>query len=204
DKDGLKDLRKAQHAIAKYIEVVENEQGQLAAQTAEPLPRFKEPAEWTKAEQAAVAESVIKHNPLLGSLSEELNTMNEVLGMNCTCSSQVPAPEGWLHLTECPARNPLAQPTPEERGVQMEWIHKHIDMLTQRMDNVHTHWQGKVNMVSDNEWTYEGGTKDWDEWTCKSCGSHVRTEANYGPPKKCHMHPPEDAAEPTRAYVDQG
>jgi rubrerythrin len=177
-KDGIKDLRKAQHAIAKYIEVAE-----AAEEINQVGVTFGDIAEPDKV-----------------SLSAELNNMNEVLGMNCICSTQVPAPEEHMHLKECPARDKLRQPTANERG--MEGLYNEIRNLWSEIRAMENHWQGKVNMVSDNEWTYEGGTKDWDEWTCKQCNSHVRTEAGHGPPKMCHMHAVEEGG-PTPAYVNQ-
>jgi hypothetical protein len=73
-KDGLKDLRKAQHAIAKYIEVVEGESALTPAGEAATLDdvmyrerpsRFKDPKEWTEEERAEVAGHIEQTNPLL-------------------------------------------------------------------------------------------------------------------------------------------
>lgn len=73
-KDGLKDLRKAQHAITKYIEVVEAAQVNSVGATLDDImykerpSRFKDPKDWTKEEQAQVAEQIERTNPLLGQI----------------------------------------------------------------------------------------------------------------------------------------
>lgn len=67
DKGGIEDLKKAQHSITKYIEVVEAKEASPGA------PRmFKHPNDWTPEEQRRVAETVLKHNPLLRGLNQSL------------------------------------------------------------------------------------------------------------------------------------
>lgn len=118
NKDGIQDLRKARHAIDKYIEVAEH-------QEAENFP----------------------HN---------------MVGLTL----------GDIHL-----KRPEYPDGPEGQAVAPP-DHREVN--------------------STYKFTYEGGTRDIDEWTCKLCSEHLWLQRGYQP-ESVHECP----AEATRAYVDQ-
>lgn len=208
-KGGLQDLEKVQHAIAKYIEVVKNKphelHTQVHAESAMPSHRFKHPDDWNKEEKAQVAASVLDNNPLIEEVKERLEqtskSLNESLYGDCTCGSLNPNDPNWVHTTECPARDPLLQPTPKE-------LAGHIGDIRKRLSAMEDHWQGtkrervideNSNVRSNDYFTYEGGKANNDYWRCKACLEHFSTGV-WQTPGRVHNACP---AEPGAGYVGQ-
>lgn len=187
-KDGVEDLKKARHAIDKYIEVVEAS----GVNKVEPNPPDTMPT-ITHYDGTPVEDTYL-----------------------CTCGSPEDDDPEWGHAIDCPARDTHSHPTPAERKWQMESIFQRLDNMEKEASVVKEHWQGiptptdlspqrervidkDSNVRSNDYFTYEGGKANNDYWRCKSCLEHFTTGVGQEPGRVHNACP----AEPSAGYVDQ-